>query len=501
MSKGLKQILIVGIIVVVFGLGVLVFAYVFPDPNQADPDASASPTATVSPVYYIIKEEGNDLSSIENIYPDGTTMLIEYGRDSEGKLTYNVTPDSEFFAYDTSKFRSMMFTLTSLTAIQKIEENPKDLSIYGLDKPQFTMKLSFAGGKVITLSVGDATPVDMNFYVLTDDKNTVYTVGNYLGTLIMRSELQFRDIDIFPTYTEEEIYTNIDWVKMTKRDGTEIEIILDSDLSMEGNTTSSSYLLLSPVVSSCNDENVQSTVLDVVATLTYNGVVMDITKEELAEYGFSKPARLQMRDISGNQIDLTIGTVGTGAVYAAYTSQYEACLKGEVHLTLLSYSPTAFAWLDLNYLSLMNRTVWIENIHNIESIDYNMAGDEYHMALREYDDVTNSGVEIVRTVGTLNGKELSEDNTKRLFARTLNLRVINEIPDNVDLEEPTYEITLNLRDGGKQILKMVMLNERQYACVVNGTARFYVYTQNLNNLLYAFERLNDDRDIPLIYHT
>ena len=133
MSKGLKQILIVGIIVVVFWIGVLVFAFVFPYPNQADPDASASPTATVSPVYYIIKEEGNDLSSIENIYPDGTTMLIEYGRDSEGKLTYNVTPDSEFFAYDTSKFRSMMFTLTSLTAIQKIEENPKDLSIYGLD--------------------------------------------------------------------------------------------------------------------------------------------------------------------------------------------------------------------------------------------------------------------------------------------------------------------------------------------------------------------------------
>jgi hypothetical protein len=501
MSKGLKQILIVGIIIVVFGLGVIIMAYVFPDPNKANPDVSASPTASEGPVHYIIKEDGNDLVSIENIYPDGTTMLIEYGRDPEGKLTYKVTPDSEFFAYDTSKFRSMMFTLTSLTAIQKIEENPKDLSLYGLDNPQFTMKLSFNGGKVITLTVGNSTPVDMNFYVMTDDKNTVYTVGNYLGNLIMRTELQFRDIDVFPTYEGEEIYTNIDWVKLTKRDGTEIEVILDSDLSMQGNITSSNYLLLSPVVSSCNDENVQKSILDVVATLTYSGVVKDITKEEMAEYGFSRPARLQMRDVSGNQIDLTIGTVNDSVVYAAYTSQYEACLKGEVHLTLLSYTPSAFNWLDLNYLALMNRTVWIENIHNIESIDYNLNGDEYHMALREYDDITNSGVEVVRTVGTLNGKELSEDNTKRLYARTLNMRVINEIPDSVELGDPSYKITLNLRDGGKQVLEMIMLNERQYACVVNGTARFYVYTNNLKNLLYAFERLNDDRDIPLIYYT
>lgn len=501
MSKGLKQILIVGIIVVVFGLGVIALAYIFPDPNRSDPDVSASPTTSAGPVYYIIQEDGNDLSSIENIYPDGTTMLIEYNRDSEGKLTYAVTPDSEFFAYDTSKFRSMMFTLTSLTGIQKIEEDPEDLSLYGLDQPQFTMKLSFNSGKKITLSVGDATPVDANFYVMTDDTNTVYTVGNYLGNLIMRNELQFRDIDVFPTYTEEDIYTNIDWVRMTQRDGTEIEIVLDTELSMEGNTTSSAYVLLSPIVSSCNDENVKVNVLDVVATLTYNGVLLDITRDDLAAYGFDNPARLEMKDVAGNKIDITIGTVGSSYVYAAYTSQYEACLNEGVHLTLLSYASPAFTWLDINYMTLMNRTVWIESIHDIEAIDYDMNGDQYHLELREFDDVTNSGVDVVRTVGTLNGKELSEDNTKRLYGRTLNLRQIDEIPESVVLEEAEYTITLHLRNGGTRTLEMVRINERQYACVVDGNARFYVYTSNINNLLNAFERLNDDRDIQLVYYT
>jgi hypothetical protein len=300
---------------------------------------------------------------------------------------------------------------------------------------------------------------------------------------------------------DEDIYANIDWVKLTQRDGTDIEIMLDTDLSMEGNITSSAYVMLSPTVASCNDENVQKNILDVVASLKFHGVVMDIPADKLSEYGFSNPARLQMRDISGNFIDITIGKEFGAYYYAAFTSQYEECKKNGTELTLLSYGSEAFSWLDLSYMTIINRTVWIQSIHDVQSVDYNMAGNLYHLELERYDDVTGSGVEVVRTVGTLNGKKLSETNTKRLYGRTLNLRQIGEIPEGADLSDPQYIITMNLMSGDKRVLEMVALNERQYACIVDGVPKYYIYTKNLENLLYAFERLNDDRDIPLIYHT
>ena len=362
------------------------------------------------------------------------------------------------------------------------------------------MRLTFED-KAITLRVGNATPVDHNFYVMTDEDKIVYTIGNYLGNLIMRSELEFRNIDVFPSYMDEDIYANIDWVKLTQRDGTDIEIMLDTDLSMEGNITSSAYVMLSPTVASCNDENVQKNILDVVASLKFHGVVMDIPADKLSEYGFSNPARLQMRDISGNFIDITIGKEFGAYYYAAFTSQYEECKKNGTELTLLSYGSEAFSWLDLSYMTIINRTVWIQSIHDVQSVDYNMAGNLYHLELERYDDVTGSGVEVVRTVGTLNGKKLSETNTKRLYGRTLNLRQIGEIPEGADLSDPQYIITMNLMSGDKRVLEMVALNERQYACIVDGVPKYYIYTKNLENLLYAFERLNDDRDIPLIYHT
>ena len=57
---GLKQFFIAGIVVVVFGLGILLFS-LFPDTDTRDPNASPSPTATTAPVYYIVNEDGEKL--------------------------------------------------------------------------------------------------------------------------------------------------------------------------------------------------------------------------------------------------------------------------------------------------------------------------------------------------------------------------------------------------------------------------------------------------------
>ena len=502
MSSSLKRILIACGVVAVFALLILVFVYLFPEEEPAVVDPSAEATASAAPVYYLIQEDGNDVVQIQNCYADGTSLTVDYLRDENNNLSYAVTPEADYFAYDTSKFRSMMFTLTSLTAVSVITETPEDLSLYGLDTPQFTMVMTLRDGRVIELYVGDMTPVGANFYAMTNQEDTVYTIGNYIGTLIMRSELEYRKIDTFPAYTEEEIYTNITWVQLTQRNGTVIEIQLDEDLSIEGNEASSSYALLQPVVSSCTDERVQTDVLDVVASLSYYDIIGDIGEDQLAEYGFDAPGRLQMRDTSGNSIDLTVGTVSDTLCYAAFTSQYEAFLNGEVeYLTVLTYGADAFTWLELDYMTLMNRAVWVQDIHTVESIDYELDGVVRHISLREYDDVTASDIEVVRVVGTLDGKEVDETDTKRLYARTLNLRQVGEIPPGTELGEPQYVITMNLRDGGTRTLELIQLNDRQYAAVVDGKESFYVYRNNVENILYAFERIDDDREVPLLYST
>ncbi|MDD6188254.1 MAG: DUF4340 domain-containing protein [Clostridiales bacterium] len=501
-SKSLKPILIGVIVIVVLALLLLVFMVIFP---EKDKEVLAESTAPVSekPVQYVIKEDGDSLIRLKAIRPDGETLTVDYIHDEDGKLIYDIEPKAKFFEYNTSKFRSMMFTLTSLTAVDFVEEAPEDLSIYGLDTPQYQMELTFEDGKVINLYIGDNTPVDYYYYAMTDVGNTVYTIGNYLTSLIMRGELDYRDIKTFPQYTDEDIYTNINWIRTTNEQGVSIEIILDSDFTIEGNKASSSYMMLSPVVSSCTDELVQEKMLDVAATITYGDIICDITAEQFEKYGLDKPRRFEMKDISGNSIDLVLGGIaGSSYTYAVMGEQYDAFMRGEVdEVTILTYASDAFECIKVDYTTLLNRAVWIQDIHTIESIVYDMAGTTYTMVLSEYDDVTGSGVEVVRTVGNINGKDISETNTKRMYSRTLNLRQVGELAKDIELGKAEYSITLNLKDGSSRLLEMIPLNERQYACRVDGNAEFYIYKSNIQTLVTAIERVMDDRNVSLVYTT
>jgi hypothetical protein len=92
----------------------------------------------------------------------------------------------------------------------------------------------------------------------------------------MRRPIDYRNIEIFPTYEEEEIYSNINFVGITRRDGVTVNFALDSDFTMEGNKASSAYMMTSPVVNSCADDQVQEKLMDIVATVAYTDTICDI---------------------------------------------------------------------------------------------------------------------------------------------------------------------------------------------------------------------------------
>ena len=209
-----------------------------------------------------------------------------------------------------------------------------------------------------------------------------------------------------------------------------------------------------------------------------------------------------MKDTSGNSMDLVLGNSVNNYTYAVMGEQYDAFMNGEVdEVTILTYVSDAFACVDVSFDTLVNRAIWIQDIHSIEAIVYDMAGVKYEMLLSEYDDVTGSGVDVVRTVSKLNGKDVGEDNTKRIYSRTLNLRQVGELDKNIELGKAEYTITLKLRDGSSRLLEMIPLNDRQYACRVDGKAEFYVYKRNIQTLITALDRVLDDRNVSLVYNT
>lgn len=497
MSKNIRRIVIAGGAVVVIALALVILKFVFPEETV---EPIETPTVTEAPTNYLIHRSGSEVVGFRSHYADGSTFSVDISEGEDGSYSYAAAPEDEFFGYNTSRFRSMTYTLSSLSATSKIEEDPEDLDAYGLESPQFSMDVLFSDGTSTTLYIGNETPVKNYYYANTDQDDTVYTIGSYLTGLVTRKPFEYRDIDTFPKYEEEDIYANIDHITMTRRDGVAIDIVQDKELSMEGNITNSTYMMTSPLLSPCNAEAIEAH-LDMLATTTFGSICEDITADRLHEFGLDQPAGLVLEDVSGNRLDLRIGSVVGSTCYCAIGRQYDAFMAGETgHLTVLTFNISSFDWIDLNYMELQIRTPWIVDIHDVASITYDFDGTVFRMELYEFDDVTGSGVDTVRTCSHINGKDVNETNTKRIYGRTLNFRQVGALAaDTVYDADYAHSITIVTKDGTERRMTFHRINDRQLACVIDGTAEYYIYSSNITTLTTAIERAMDDREVSLVY--
>ena len=490
--KSLKTIIIAGVILVVFVIASVIIVHL---PQRSDNAEETSAAETKSPeTVYVINRDYETLTrftvvptersvSEDTAYAYASEELdvkITKSQDEKGNTVfeYDASPDPGKFEYDTSKFRSMMYTLTSITAIKLVEEHAKSISDYGLDEPTAVIKNYFEDGSSVDLIIGSQAPVDGNYYCMTSESDMVYTIGSYVDSLLVRRPIEYRDITLFPTYEEDAIYDNIDWVKLTERSGDCIEVQLDADQKSEYNTEGSRYVMLQPYQVSGNDTTIKSYILDVVATLSLGNIVDDITPEEYGEYGLNDPAKLEMTDIAGNQVSLLIGST-------CPNPDYTFCML-EGTDTLITCNSAAFAWQGLSYVQLMLRSVWTFNIEELQGIDIDMDGETHTIEVEHYTKKNANGNDADGVTGTLDGQEIIETNVRRLFIKCLYFRIIGNLTEEEKAECENASvygtITLHMTDGD-HTLELYRLTDRKYAMRADGELEYYCYKKNITSLM------------------
>ena len=490
--KSLKTIIIAGIVLVVFIIASIVVINI---PKASDATEEETSTAeTAAETVYVINKDYSTLNrftvvpterevSEDTAYAYASEALdvkITQTSDENGTVSflYEASPDPGKFVYDTSKFRSMMYTVTSISAVNLVEENAKDLSVYGLDEPTATVKTYYDDGSEVDLIIGSQAPVDGNYYCMTTESNTVYTIGSYVYSLLVRRPIEYRNITLFPVYTEDDIYTNINWVRTTERDGTCIEIQLDSSQENEYNTEGSQYVMLQPYQVSGNDTVIKSNILDVVATLSLGSIIKDIDESEYAEYGLDKPAKLEMSDIAGNSVSLLLGST-------CPNTDYTYCMI-EGTDTLITCTTSALQWMGGSYVQYMLRTVWSYSVEQLQSVDIDINGESFDLQVEHYVKQNANGNDTDGVTGTLNGQEISETNVRRLYIKCLYFRIIDNLTEEEKKEYKDAEayatVTIHMDGDESHKLELIRMTDRKYAMRLDGELEYYCYKKNLTSL-------------------
>jgi len=148
---------------------VLVGAYLYLNNREqpADIELTVEPGTEVAEAYFFDAEEGAP-TSIRIESKAGETVEVARGTDNAWELTQPVEAQADQAAAEAAA--SQVTTMRILDTVPDI-----DLTIVGLEDPEYMLTVTFTGGGERTVDVGVITPTESGYYVR--DGETVVIVS------------------------------------------------------------------------------------------------------------------------------------------------------------------------------------------------------------------------------------------------------------------------------------------------------------------------------------
>ena len=156
---------------------------------------------------HLIRFNMDTIKSFTLVRPD-SSIVFERGI---GRI-WNIVEPIKTEA-DKEPIYQLFYTLDNSDILLTVEENPEDLSPYGLDNSKYYMTMEYDNGDTDTLFVGLNTPDQTNSYVKFAAENRVIAVTSILTDLLKRPILSYRSRTI-----ANVLYDDIIGIDIYRRD-------------------------------------------------------------------------------------------------------------------------------------------------------------------------------------------------------------------------------------------------------------------------------------------
>lgn len=362
---------------------------------------------------------------------------------------------------------SMLDNLTSafsnLTSSQRIEENPKDLSAYGLDEPSASLDLRTVDGEKI-FYIGDETPDGGRYYFNTDSSSDVYLMESYIAAVVF---LTARDYANLGSVIEAESITEI---RISPANGEALHVVMNPDGPKDQYSLLSYWNITEPVERSASNSDVLSVLASPVAELENDiSAILADTAENRADTGLASPEFKLEITAAGESITYQIGSAA--GEYRYILREGSGCIL-RVDDEDCSFVYTTAYDVSEKYLALIDIAL-LDN-----------AALTYDGKTTVFTAVDGSGENAAFYV---DGVEIESDRFREFYQQIIAMPVAGEA------ENPAYEnvvgtFVYNLNSGEKITLEFAPYDDRNYAVFVNGQGHYTILKKNIDKI---FDLLKD----------
>lgn len=347
-----KKIAVLGIVLVIF---VAAFIFLSKMQNADNSDSNEDNQGKIAEVNsedvskIILEHEGTEIvltrEEIE-VEKETTDENGETKTETEKKKVWT-NPD---FDVDSSRVDDII-RAAGTTINRTINENPENVSVYGLDNPRL-VTFVLSDGKEVTLEIGGQSPTGESQYVRRAGEKAVYSIGSYDGKKLASGKFDIMDRNLYAKDDVSE--SDISTLAFFKNGDKVFEAVSDSE--------SGTWNMISPL-------KVKAEMLEFNKFLKWiSGMraseFIAENPSDLSEYGLDKPTYEFSYTLDGETYRLILGSKTDNLYYA----------KMEDRPLIFTVNGSGLNFVDLPLIDLIQTFIYIPDIYDVERLVIEMDG-------------------------------------------------------------------------------------------------------------------------------
>ncbi len=450
LTKRQRSMLLAGIALLAAIL-VIVLLLIIPDSKGTDESSSSSGTSQVE-LIPLVEATAENLKKVEVVNDAGgyTALIEKVTKDGKDSYTIAIEELGDISALNTSNINSLSSRLTSIKATQLISEDASRKGEFGLDKPQATVKYTFADGSGATVEIGAEAPDGAGYYMLHDGR--IYLAQTNMGLIFLQDYRYFVDMTITMAVDLEQYAVTFAGFKLggTLRPE-EIDISYDPDAGTRSEyvLVNSSYRMtcgeLEKTVRSSIIDNYFKTVLNLTATEV---VAIEPDEAELKKYGLDEPY---------STVEFSLFTDSENKESVSYTLRFSEPKDGSCYVmhddvdVIYKIDTAEKTMLDVSFNDMVDNMTLLPYITKLSRIVYKTPEKEYVFDLDNF--INDEGKEDLTV--TCDGKTLNTDYFRTFYGTTIGITGdeylnVEDVPDIASLGKPILEIIYEYTDSAKE---------------------------------------------------
>lgn len=455
--------LLLALVVVVALLGTMYALKTAPAPEAPAPTATPAPVVTLQ---VLVDQEASPAVEV-TLETGGEATTYVY--DAQQQL-YKAKGYDDRLPFDQVALGNLFGSCSRLVSRKVVDEQPQDLSTYGLDNPTAIITAKYGDGASHVIRLGAASPLEDGYFGQLDDSPSVQLLLGYDADLFTQKLFDFRTYSLFhPLGDDAEEYA------LTVRElafdlGGEGELAFHRGPDGAGDVPPT--IEITRPVEVLGDEYAfyQKVITPLFSLKNARLQLVEDLPQDLARYGLDVPNTLWLKD-DGGSTRLLIGSENEeGRTY----------LMREDVPAVLSVKSSALSFLKLDYSVVMDRLVWLFNIAEANTLTVELNGN------RQVLEIVDKGAAF-----RLNGADIAADLGRALYRSAISLQYDDRTEESALDTPPVCTLTFAMHNGDTHTLSLHALNERHLEVVRDGESTgFYVNKSALEQISAALDALN-----------